>query len=115
MPPFARRSRRRRDTRWGAMVRIRSPRFESLRGALAIAGVFALSGCNLATLNVRAARAYSNEDTDIAVVLDRAEDLASARNLVKRLLAETPYSPGDAWIGELRLDQKGAEPLKHEA
>ncbi len=67
----------------------------------------ALVGCLPATFNVRAARAFSNEEANPAIVLDRTLDLLAVRALLEKILAATPYSPGDTWIKALELD--GAE------
>jgi hypothetical protein len=72
----------------------------------------ALTGCLPATFNVRAARAFANEEADPAVVLDRTEDLLAARALLEKIFAATPYSPGDRWIKALELDGAEAATLR---
>lgn len=72
----------------------------------------ALVGCLPATFNVRASRAFSNEEADPAVVLDRTEDLIAARADLEKILAATPYSPGDRWIKALELDGAEADTLR---
>lgn len=72
-----------------------------------------LGGCaQIATLNVRATRAYGNEEPDPAVVLDRLNDVSEALGLVDKLLRATPYTPGDAWLKELTLDDDRAAVLR---
>lgn len=81
---------------------------------LAAAGP-ALTGCaTIATLNVRAQRAYSNEEPALDVVRDRVEDVTEALALADRLLAATPYTPGDAWLSAIALDSDTAKKLKAE-
>ena len=76
-----------------------------------------LGGCAPATFNVRAARAFANEEAVPEVVIDRARDLAAARALVGQLLAATPYSPSDGaggWVAMLGLDGTVGDRLKAE-
>ncbi|MCC6558459.1 MAG: hypothetical protein IT372_36440 [Polyangiaceae bacterium] len=82
------------------------------RVALGIALTAALAGCGPATYNVRAARAYGNEDADPAVVADRAADLERAAALADEVLLQAPYSPGDRWIAALRLDDDEGDELR---
>lgn len=74
-------------------------------------GIMASPGCGPSTYNVRAARAYANEDANPNVVADRTKELERALALADRLLGATPYSPGDAWLRALRLDDDGADAL----
>ncbi len=71
-----------------------------------------LVGCLPATFNVRAARAFSNEEANPAVVLDRTEDLVAVRADLEKLLVTTPYSPGDSWVAALELDGSEADTLR---
>jgi hypothetical protein len=73
-----------------------------------------LSGCFSATFNVRAARAFSNEEAIPEVVLDRAQDLIASRKLVSKLLLETKYTPADPWIDSVGLEGPEASRLRHE-
>lgn len=89
------------------------------RGVLQ-AGLFAalfasctgLLGCGPATYNVRAARAYANEDTNRAVVDDRVAEMEKGLQLAELMLTQTPYSPGDAWVKALRLDDDEGDRLR---
>ncbi|WP_437996424.1 hypothetical protein WMF26_35960 [Sorangium sp. So ce185] len=87
-----------------------------MRPGPALAGLFlaaaAASACVPATYNVRAARAFANEDARRAIVDDRAADLERAVWLADEVLANTPYSPGDAWVAALRLDDDEGERLR---
>ena len=71
-----------------------------------------LVGCLPATFNVRAARAFSNEEANPAIVLDRTADLLAARADLEKVLAATPYSPGDSWVKALELDGAEADALR---
>ncbi|MEO5727146.1 MAG: hypothetical protein ABI134_25710, partial [Byssovorax sp.] len=71
-----------------------------------------LVGCLPATFNVRAARAFSNEEANPAVVLDRTEDLIALRADLEKILVTTPYSPGDGWVTALELDGTEADTLR---
>lgn len=87
-----------------------------VRWALGSVGGLALlaaaAGCGPATYNVRAARAFANEDANAAVVADRTKELELAVSLADRLLRATPYSPGDPWTRALRLDDDGADAVR---
>ncbi|WP_437965074.1 hypothetical protein WMF04_36245 [Sorangium sp. So ce260] len=72
----------------------------------------AASACVPAAYNVRAARAFANEDARRAIIDDRAADLERAAWLADEVLANTPYSPGDTWIAALRLDDDEGERLR---
>jgi len=69
-------------------------------------------GCLPATFNVRAARAFSNEEANPAVVLDRTLDIIAVRADIEKIFAATPYSPGDRWIKALELDGAEADTLR---
>lgn len=71
-----------------------------------------LVGCFPATFNVRAARAFSNEEESPTIVLDRTEDLIAVRADLEKILTTTPYSPGDAWVKALELDGPEADTLR---
>ncbi|WP_437721614.1 hypothetical protein [Sorangium sp. So ce861] len=87
-----------------------------MRPGPALAGLFlaaaVASACVPATYNVRAARAFANEDARRAIVDDRAADLERAAWLADEVLANTPYSPGDAWVAALRLGDDEGERLR---
>lgn len=55
-----------------------------------------LVGCLPATFNVRAGRAFSSEEANPAIVLDRTEDLIAVRADLEKTLTARPYSPGDS-------------------
>lgn len=77
-----------------------------LRAALAGAGLVAflgLNNCSSATQNVRAYRAYANEDTSLKVAFDRIQDIARSLELVDRILSQTSYTPGDLWVRRLPI------------
>jgi len=73
-----------------------------------------LSGCAPATFNVRAQRAFSNEEAVTEVVTDRAADVRGARAVAVRLLTSTPYAPADDWISQLELRGEVAKRVKNE-
>lgn len=79
---------------------------------LTILGLLSLSGC--ATTNVRAMRAYANEDPQLVVALDRLDDIGEVLRLLDEAVYDTPYSPGDAWVSELALDDERAAELMAE-
>ncbi|WP_437955533.1 hypothetical protein WME76_28995 [Sorangium sp. So ce119] len=83
----------------------------ALVGLLLLAAASA-SACVPPAYNVRAARAFANEDARRAIIDDRAVDLERAAALADEVLARTPYSPGDAWIAALRLDDEEGERLR---
>lgn len=103
------------------------PRVHRLRGAfLRALGIFALVhvvACGGVSQNVRAYRAYANEDPNIKVQVDRVEDLAQTLGLVDRMLVGTSYTPGDMWprrmpmtdaqFKTVRADLKDRYPYKH--
>ena len=71
-------------------------------------------GCAPATVNVRAQRAFSNEEPIPEVVVDRTRDIVAARALLAKLLTATPYSPGDEWVTSLGLQGEVADRVKRE-
>jgi hypothetical protein len=77
----------------------------SPRRCLAIAAVtlLPLSACAPAGQNVRAFRAYAQEDPSLKVSLDRIEDMARTLELVDRILTGMSYTPGDIWVRRLPL------------
>lgn len=77
-----------------------------------LAASAAISGCGPSTYNVRASRAYSNEDANPAIITDRLADLDGAVALADELLSATPYSPEDAWVQALRLDNDEGDKLR---
>jgi hypothetical protein len=72
----------------------------------------AVLACGSAAQNVRAYRAYANEDPSLRVALDRTEDLARTMELVDRILVGTPYTPGDLWVRRLPLIDADAQVIK---
>src|SRR5256885_15203158 len=62
-----------------------------------------LAGCGAATQNVRAYRAYMQEDPNVKVSIDRVEDVAVTLELVDRILIGTSYTPGDMWPRRLGM------------
>ncbi len=82
--------------------------------ALAWALAVLSCGCFSATFNVRAQRAFSNEEAIPEVILDRAQDLVATRLLVTRLLLETRYTPADPWIDSVGLEHAEADRLRRE-
>ncbi len=78
--------------------------------ALATGGL----GCGGATQNVRAFRAYANEDPSIKVSIDRVEDIAVTLQLVDRILIGTSYTPNDLWVKRLPLSNSDAKRIKEE-
>ncbi|MEP7123632.1 MAG: hypothetical protein ABJE95_22080 [Byssovorax sp.] len=89
----------------------RFPRFATHALLFGVGGA-TLIGCLPATFNVRAARAYSNEEANPTIVLDRTEDLIAVRADLEKILTATPYSPGDAWVKALVLDGAEADTLR---
>jgi hypothetical protein len=87
------------------------PRWPKLALVFVVALVFALGLSGCATTNVRALRAYANEDPQLVVALDRLDDVAEVLRLLDVALMEVPYSPGDAWVGKLALDDVRAGQL----
>jgi hypothetical protein len=74
-----------------------------IRALLLVAMALALSGCGAATQNVRAYRAYMQEDPNVKVSIDRVEDVAVTLDLVDRILIGTSYTPGDMWPRRLGM------------
>jgi hypothetical protein len=78
-----------------------------IRGSLTVATLaglaLGLGGCGAATQNVRAYRAYINEDPNVKVSIDRVEDLAVTLQLVDKILTGTSYTPGDMWPRRLGM------------
>lgn len=72
------------------------------------------TGCAPATFNVRAQRAFSNEEAVTEVVTDRATDVRAARAVAFRLLAKTPYAPADDWVASLDLQGEVAKRIHTE-
>lgn len=92
-------------------VRSRAP-FITFAHALALPLLFACVACGPATYNVRASRAYANEEADQAVIADRLVDLARAAELAEELLLEAAYTPGDRWVSALRLDDDQGDAIR---
>lgn len=62
-----------------------------------------MGGCGAATQNVRAFRAYANEDPNVKVNIDRVDDVSATLSLVDRILTGTTYTPGDMWPRRLGM------------
>jgi hypothetical protein len=81
------------------------------RSRMVRAGVFlgitalsiALSGCSATTQNVRAFRAYAEEEANLKVNIDRVQDIAAVLDDVDQLLTGTTYTPGDQWPKRIPL------------
>ena len=71
-----------------------------------------LAGCAGNTQNVRAYRAYAYEPPSMLVALDRTADIARSLEVMDKLLLETAYTPGDAWIAALPLTQEESKLLR---
>lgn len=85
-----------------------------LAGLALVLSVPATSGCSVLTRNVRAERAFANEDPELSVVLDRQRDCELALALADRLLMQTAYAPADIWPSKIALDGKTADGLSSE-
>jgi hypothetical protein len=84
-------------------------------GAAAVVGMLVgVSGCGAATQNVRAYRAFANEDPNVKVSIDRVEDLAVTLQLVDRILLQTSYTPGDMWPRRLGMTDAQFRDVKAE-
>jgi hypothetical protein len=98
--------------------RARMPPHRSLARALALMALAALplslGACGGATQNVRAFRAYANEDPSIKVSIDRVEDIAVTLQLVDRILTGTSYTPNDLWVKRLPLSNSDAKRIKED-
>lgn len=81
---------------------------------LVLALSVSLFGCGAATQNVRAFRAYMNEDPNIKVSVDRVEDMAVTLQLVDRILLQTSYTPGDMWPRRLGMTDPQFREIKAE-
>ncbi len=81
---------------------------------IALVLLFALSGCGAATQNVRAYRAFMQEDPNVKVSIDRVEDLAVTLQLVDRILLGQSYTPGDHWPRRLGMTDTQFREIKAE-
>ncbi len=77
-----------------------------------VATAVALGGCGAATQNVRAYRAYMQEDPNVKVSIDRAEDVAVTLQLVDKILLGTTYTPGDMWPRRLGMTDRQFREIK---
>lgn len=89
-------------------------RWTTLAGSVVVACAALTTGCAPATFNVRAQRAFSNEEAVTEVVTDRATDVRAARAVAMRLLEKVPYAPADEWIANLALQGEVAKRVKTE-
>jgi hypothetical protein len=80
--------------------------------AVLLTSVFVLPGCGAATQNVRAYRAFMQEDPNVKVSIDRVEDLAVTLQLVDKILLQTSYTPGDMWPRRLGMTDKQFREIK---
>ncbi len=80
--------------------------------ATAALALSTFTACAPATFNVRASRAYSNEEAFPEAVIDRTEDLLATRELAFRFFDSTAYSPADDWVTQLALDGKAGDDAK---
>jgi hypothetical protein len=81
---------------------------------VAVVFLFSLSGCGAATQNVRAYRAFMQEDPNVKVSIDRVEDLAVTLELVDRILLGQSYTPGDHWPRRLGMTDTQFREIKAE-
>lgn len=72
------------------------------------------AGCGGASQSVRALRQYGGEPSDLKVALDRIEDMERSLELAQRLLYETPYRPGAAWVKQLPMTDEQGELLEQQ-
>ncbi len=94
--------------RWGFLL----GRLLHIAGLVFLVGV--LGGCGAATQNVRAYRAFMQEDPNVKVSIDRVEDLAVTLQLVDRILIGTSYTPGDHWPRRLGMTDAQFREIKEE-
>lgn len=80
----------------------------------ALVATLALAGC-ATTFNVRASRAFANEEPDPDVTRDRVDDDEKVLALVDELLLGVPYSPGDPWTSAIALKRDEADELEKKA
>jgi hypothetical protein len=73
-----------------------------------------LGGCGAASQNVRAYRAFANEDPNVKVSIDRVEDMAVSLQLVDKILLQTSYTPGDMWPRRLGMTDTQYRDIKAE-
>ncbi len=73
-----------------------------------------LGGCGAATQNVRAFRAYANEDPNLNVSIDRIEDMSVTLELVDKILLQQSYTPGDMWPRRLGMTDAQFRDIKAE-
>ena len=82
--------------------------------AVTVGGATVLGGCGAPTQNVRAFRAYMNEDPNVKVSIDRVDDLAATLDLVDRIMLKTSYTPGDHWPRRLGMTDADFRRIKQE-
>jgi hypothetical protein len=85
-----------------------------VRAALFLLLALPLFACGGVTQNVRAFRAYANEDPNIKVAIDRVEDMSVTLELVDRILLQTTYTPGDMWPRRLPMTDAQFREIKAE-
>jgi hypothetical protein len=73
------------------------------RGVLVVGTALFLGGCGAATQNVRAFRAYANEEPNVKVSIARVDDVSATLALVDKILTGTSYTPGDQWPRRLGM------------
>jgi hypothetical protein len=80
-----------------------------LRRPLCLLGALSLLvGCASVPPNARALRMYQREEPSVALLRQHLQELADTLTLINVLLNDTPYTPGDAWIAALPLDDAKA-------
>jgi hypothetical protein len=80
----------------------------SLLGALSIVSSLLLVGCVGQTANVRALRQYENEHVTPELINEHLDQLHGTLKLIDRVVNQTPYQPGDAWVKVLPLNAVSA-------
>lgn len=65
-----------------------------------------VTGCNAATQNVRAFRAFAEEDPNVKVNIQRVDDVSTTLELVDRILTKESYTPGDQWPRRLGMTEQ---------
>src|SRR5262249_94432 len=77
-----------------------------LRAAGLALTLFAAGGCNAATQNVRAFRAFAEEEPNVKVTIARVDDVSATLELADRILTKETYSAGDQWPRRLGMTEQ---------
>src|SRR6516225_3502544 len=88
--------------RFGRLTQVRGGSLFG-RGVLVVGTALFLGGCGAATQNVRAFRAYANEEPNVKVSIARVDDVSATLALVDKILTGTSYTPGDQWPRRLGM------------